>query len=236
MMKEKISPVCVNKRAVTVRLCSGDSLKNTGNSSITAYKNTCKKMTDVYVYPNKFLCRNNLQPVVIRIMNKINSHLFVLKADTAHLLMQSVRCLKIICCKSDMTLILAQLIGLRMIFEPGQLNLKAAGIILQITKREASILRLQLSGDLQSQCLLIKGDAFIKSVTLILQCTMRNAIFPPPSTSVLYRVLSGMNRVVQKNNAVVISFCKYKKVSGQHRIPRTYYLTSFKILCTFGMT
>ncbi|EFR36398.1 hypothetical protein HMPREF9406_2801 [Clostridium sp. HGF2] len=28
MMKEKISPVCVNKRAVTVRLCSGDSLKN----------------------------------------------------------------------------------------------------------------------------------------------------------------------------------------------------------------
>ena len=49
-------------------------------------------------------------------MNKINSHLFVLKADTAHLLMQSVRCLKIICCKSDMTLILAQLIGLRMIF------------------------------------------------------------------------------------------------------------------------
>ena len=95
-------------------------------------------------------------------MNKINSHLFVLKADTAHLLMQSVRCLKIICCKSDMTLILAQLIGLRMIFEPGQLNLKAAGIILQITKREASILRLQLSGDLQSQCLLIKGDAFIQ--------------------------------------------------------------------------
>ena len=102
---------------------------------------------------NKLLfARYDLDPVAVGITDEVNTHIRIFITDTAHLLMQSVCCLKIICCKSDMTLILAQLIGLRMIFEPGQLNLKAAGIILQITKREASILRLQLSGDLQSQC------------------------------------------------------------------------------------
>ena len=55
-------------------------------------------------------CRHDLQPVIIRICNKVDPHLLIFKADASHLLVLRMGRLKIIHTECQMELIISQII------------------------------------------------------------------------------------------------------------------------------
>ena len=60
-------------------------------------------------------CRDDLQPVAVRVFDKINAHRGVFKADAVHLAVQRVRGVKIVCSEGKMELAFAEVIFLRMV-------------------------------------------------------------------------------------------------------------------------
>ena len=62
--------------------------------------------------------RKDLQPVAVRILNKIYSHRRILEADAVHFLMKRVCAVEIIGAESQMELLLSQIIRFFMILQP----------------------------------------------------------------------------------------------------------------------
>ena len=61
-----------------------------------------------------FLRRHDLQPVAVRIRDKIDSHSRIFKHNTAHLLMKRMSRLIILCPECQMKFTLSQVVSLRM--------------------------------------------------------------------------------------------------------------------------
>ena len=100
---------------------------------------------------------NDLDPVAIRIGDKINPHGRIFKADTAHLLMLFMGSLIVIGPQCQMELALAQIILLGMIPQPCQFQAEIRFSVSQIDDDKAAVRRLfALSPRLQAQGILVK--------------------------------------------------------------------------------
>ena len=69
-------------------------------------------------------CRDDLQPVAIRVLDEVNAHGGVLVADDAHLAVQLVGGLKILRPEGQVEFAFAQIVGLGVVLEPGELQLE----------------------------------------------------------------------------------------------------------------
>ena len=109
--------------------------------------------------PFLFFRGNNLQPIPVRICDKINSHRFVFVANTVHFLMQRMSRVEIFCFKGKMELILSKVIGLSSVLEPCQLQLMRGCSVAQINQCK---IRLFLAPNLfEPQRFLVKSKAFV---------------------------------------------------------------------------
>ena len=90
-----------------------------------------------------FSCGDHFQPVAVRVGDEVNTHGRIFVANAAHFLVELVGGIKVVGAKCQMELTLAQIIGLGMILQPGQLQLKAALGIAQVDDNKAvAVLRL----------------------------------------------------------------------------------------------
>ena len=80
---------------------------------------------------------NDLQPVAVGIGDEINAHGRIFKADTAHLLVQLVGRFVVIRLEGQVEFAFSQIISLGMLFQPGQLQLKAAFPIAHVDNDKA---------------------------------------------------------------------------------------------------
>src|SRR5512137_751710 len=85
------------------------------------------------------LLRDYFEPVIVRIIDKVNSHGFVFKADATHFFMQGMSGDKIIHLKSQMEFVISQIVRLFSVFEPGELQLMRRLAIAQKDDNETSI-------------------------------------------------------------------------------------------------
>ena len=100
------------------------------NYLITYKKRRRKLISDAFwVYS---VLRQNFEPIAVRVLDEIDTHFRVLKADTAHFFVLFMCRVKIICFKCQMKFTFAQIVRLRMFFKPSELKLKIAWIIAQI--------------------------------------------------------------------------------------------------------
>ena len=67
--------------------------------------------------------RQDFQPVAIRIIDEINAHFLIFIANAAHFLVQLMRCSEIIDSKSQMELVISQIILFLAICQISQLQL-----------------------------------------------------------------------------------------------------------------
>ena len=86
-------------------------------------------------------CRDNLDPVSIRIFDEINAHICVFKADTAHVLVSFQRSFVVVYAKRQMELIIPKVIWAFPFLQPSELQLMACLIIAQIDDNKAAIRR-----------------------------------------------------------------------------------------------
>ena len=84
-----------------------------------------------------FLCRQDFQPVAIGVGDKVNAHGRVFVADAAHFLMELVGGIEVFGFKGQMEFAFTQIIALRMVFQPGQLQLEAALFIAHVNEDKA---------------------------------------------------------------------------------------------------
>ena len=85
---------------------------------------------------------DNLEPVVIGIVYEVNPHVGVFVADAAHLLMAGMGCFVIIDLECQVKFVVAEIVRLLAVSEPGQFQLVRAVPVLQIDDDEAPVLRL----------------------------------------------------------------------------------------------
>lgn len=83
---------------------------------------------------------DDLQPIAVWIIDEIDAHGIVFKADTAHFAVLGQRFFIIIDFKSQMELIVPQLIRLLAVTQPGQLQKMLGKTIAQINDDKAPIL------------------------------------------------------------------------------------------------
>jgi hypothetical protein len=103
---------------------------------------------------------DDFNPVVVRIIDKVDSHSLVLITDTAHLFMQGMGFSKIIDFESQMKFIIAQIVRLLSVFKPGQLELVRRLTIAEKDENETAVRRFMPSNFGQLQCFPVEGKAF----------------------------------------------------------------------------
>ena len=100
---------------------------------------------------------NDLQPVAVRVFDEVDVHGRILKADAAHFAVLFVCGVKIAHGKCHVELTLAQIVGLGMILQLGQLKQKAAVLALKIDDDEAVAELSALFVQIQSVCVELNG-------------------------------------------------------------------------------
>jgi hypothetical protein len=112
--------------------------------------------------------REDLEPVAVRILNKVNPHGRIFKADAPHFLMQGMRGLKIVRTECQMEFFLSEVIFLRMILQPGQLQFKVALRIAYVNNNKRSV-RCRFAPCLpQSQCFFIKRQGSVQVAHIVI--------------------------------------------------------------------
>lgn len=81
--------------------------------------------------------RDDFQPVPIRVGDEIDTHSGIFKADAAHFFMQTVGSFEVVRAEGQMELALTQIIGLGVVFQPGQFQFKIALVIAHIDNNKA---------------------------------------------------------------------------------------------------
>ena len=78
---------------------------------------------------------DDLQPIAVRVCDKIDAHLRILKDDAAHLLMQGMRSGVIIRLECQMELFLSDVVLLGMVSKPVKpLQLQKAVLLMEVTE------------------------------------------------------------------------------------------------------
>ena len=65
--------------------------------------------------------RDDFEPVIVRIVDEIDAHFGIFKADAAHFLVLCMCRIEILCLKSKMEFIFAKVVGLLAVAQPSQL-------------------------------------------------------------------------------------------------------------------
>lgn len=89
---------------------------------------------------------DDLDPVAVGVLDEIDAHSRVFKADAAHLPVLGVPDVEFVGDEGQVKLPLTQIIGLRAVLQPGQLQLKAGDPVPQIDQPEGAVLGVDLSG------------------------------------------------------------------------------------------
>ena len=112
--------------------------------------------------------RNDLQPVAVGILDEVDPHGRVFKADAAHLLVQRVSRGEVVDAKSQVELLLPDVVGLRVIPQPGQLELEFRGVVGYVDDDELPVGVLLAANLAQTQRLFVKrqGDGQIADVVV----------------------------------------------------------------------
>jgi hypothetical protein len=109
------------------------------------------------------LLRDDFEPVIVQIIDKVNSHGFIFKADTAHLFMQGMSGGKIIHLKSKMKFVVAQIVGFFSVFKPRQFQLMRHFAIAKKDDNKTSVRRVYTPDFRQLQGIFVKGDALFQT-------------------------------------------------------------------------
>ncbi len=100
------------------------------------------RMSKLHAADSSPFLRDDLEPVVVWIFAKVNVHLGVFVADAAHLLMAGMGGFVIIDLECQVKFVVAEIVRLLAVSEPGQFQLVRAVPVLQIDDDEAPVLRL----------------------------------------------------------------------------------------------
>ena len=107
-----------------------------------------------------FLLGDDLNPVVVRIIDKVDDHILVFITDAAHLFMQGMGACKIVDFESQMGFIIAQIVRLLPVFEPGQFELVKSLTVTEKDDNETAVRRFMPSHFCQLQRFPVESKAF----------------------------------------------------------------------------
>ena len=97
---------------------------------------------------------NDLDPVAVGVADEIDAHGGIFEADAAHFLVLGVGRLVILGLQGQMEFTLAQIVLLRMVPKPGELQTEVCFAVSQKDNDEAAVVRLFPADGLQAQGLL----------------------------------------------------------------------------------
>ena len=83
--------------------------------------------------------RDNFEPVIVRIVDEIDAHFGIFKADAAHFLVLCVCRIEILRLKSKMEFIFAKVVGLLAVAQPSQLQCEIGFAVAQINQLPAAV-------------------------------------------------------------------------------------------------
>ena len=107
------------------------------------------------------LLRQDLDPVAIRISDEVDAHREVFVADAAHLLVLLVRGVEVVRCDGEVKFVLAEVVGLLAVVEPGELELvRRLTAVGEVDERE--IRGVQPAGFLEAERLLVEFQAALE--------------------------------------------------------------------------
>lgn len=106
--------------------------------------------------------RDDLNPIPVRIIDKIDPHVRIFKADTSHLLMSFVEGVKLICHKGQVEFFIAKIVGPVHISKPGQLQLKAGSPVTKIDDLMSAVGSFLGTDNFKPDRFFIKGDTLFQ--------------------------------------------------------------------------
>ena len=109
-----------------------------------------------------FIGGDDLQPISVRVGDKVDAHCGVLKTDAPHLFMLVVRCCEIVCAEGEMELIVPQIICMVPVTEPGQLKLVRRNAIPKVNNDKAAVIRVDTVYFGQTKRFPVKGKRTVK--------------------------------------------------------------------------
>lgn len=109
------------------------------------------------------LDRQHLDPVIVRIMNKVEPHRFVLEANTAHLLVEGPDLVVVaLDPHTQVALVFAQFIGLVVVTQPGEFEQEGRYPVGEIDQYERAVGSLFATGLGKAQSLVLKSDTSVE--------------------------------------------------------------------------
>ena len=128
----------------------------TGNEQSSRVKRLKKTPEPAGAGVFTLLARDDLQPVAVRVGDKVDAHGRVLEADAAHLLVLFVRGLEIIHAEREVELVVAEIVRLVPVAQPCQLEQVRRCAVGQVYNNEAAVRCVDAAGFGQTESLLIK--------------------------------------------------------------------------------
>jgi hypothetical protein len=105
---------------------------------------------------------DDLNPVAVRIIDKVDNHILILITDAAHFFMQGMGACEIVDFESKMEFIITQIIKLLSISEPGQFELMKSLTVTEKDDNETAVRRFMPSHFDQLQRFSVEGNAFFQ--------------------------------------------------------------------------
>ena len=116
----------------------------------------------LYRYAESLSYRNDLDPVPVRIIDEIDSHGRILETDASHLLMSLMKCIEFIRDKSQVKLLIAQIIGLLLVPHPGELQLEVCPSVLEKDNLVTAVFSFFFPGNFETDGLFVKSNTLFK--------------------------------------------------------------------------
>ena len=82
---------------------------------------------------------HDLNPVSVRVIDKIDAHGWILKTDTAHFLVLFMETIHLIRGKSQMEFFISKIVGFLLVAHPGQFKLETSAMVSKINKLVAPV-------------------------------------------------------------------------------------------------
>ena len=106
--------------------------------------------------------RKNLQPVVVGVFTKVDSHIGILETDATHFLVKLVCCIEVVHFEGQVEFVITKVVWLLAIAKPSQLQLMYARAVLKIDDDETAVFGIDATNLVHAERLVVEFEAAIK--------------------------------------------------------------------------
>ena len=106
--------------------------------------------------------RQNLQPVVVWVFAKVDSHIGILETDATHFLVKLVCCIEVVHSEGQVEFVITKVVWLLAVAKPSQLQLMCARAVLKIDDDETAVFGIDATNLVHAERPVVEFEAAIK--------------------------------------------------------------------------